>query len=101
MLFGSNGCTDAQTLVFLQLALASLLESTTNHIRPSLQTGQAARQLLPPPFHTATGRPSFGTYLAQGGLYVCCSLLVHFASDLGLELLQWSFIEQTLPIVLV
>jgi hypothetical protein len=28
-------------------------------------------------------------------------LLVHFASGLELELLQWSSIEQTLPIMLV
>ena len=71
------------------------------HIRPSLHKGQAARQLLLPIFHAATGRPSFGTHLAQGVLYVCCSVLGHFASGLGLELLQWSSVKQSLPIVLV
>ena len=63
--------------------------------------GRAARKLLPPLFNRVTGRAFLGTHPAHGALYVYCSLLGHFASGLGLELLQWSFIEQTLPIVLV
>ena len=90
-----------QILVFLQLYLSSLLEATASHIRPSLHKSRAARQLLPPLFHAATGRPSFGTHLAHGGLYVCCSMLDLDSSGLGIELLQWSFIKQTLHIVLV
>ena len=90
-----------QTLVFLQLALAFLLESIASLIRPSRHMGQDARQLLPPLFHGSTGRAFVGTHPAQGALYVCCSLLGHFASGLGLELLQWSSVKQTLPIVLV
>jgi len=37
-----------------------------------------------------------GTHLAQGGLYVRCLVLDLIAFGLGLELLQWSFVKQTL-----
>ena len=90
-----------QTLVSLQLALASLLKSIASHVRPSRHMGRAARQLLPPLFHGATGRVFLCTHPAQGALYVHCSLLGHFASGLELELVQWSSVKQTLPIVLV
>ena len=64
--------------------------------------GSSCRQLLPPLFHgSTTGRPSFCTHLTQGGLYVCFSVLDVVASGLRLEFLQWSFVEQALPIVLV
>ena len=63
--------------------------------------GRAVVQLLLHLFHAATGRPSFGPHLAQDGLYVYCSVLVLNFSDLELELLRWSFVEQILPTVLV
>ena len=79
-------------MVCLLLSLAFLLQATAIHGHPILHKGRVGRQLLPPLFHASTGQSSFGTHLAQGGLYVCCSLPVQFASGLGL-----SFFSGLLP----
>ena len=88
-------------MAFLQLFLASWLQATAVHVHPSLRKDQASRQLLPPLFQAAIDPPSFDTHLAQDGLYVYCSVLVLDFSDLELELLRWSFVEQILRTVLV
>ena len=90
-----------QILAFLQLFLASWLQATAIHDHPSLRKDWTGRQLLPPLFHAAIDPPSFDTHLAQDGLYVYCSVLVLDFSDLELELLLWSFVEQILHTVLV
>ena len=44
--------------------------------------------------------PSFGNHPDQEGLYVHCSLPAQYFSYLALEIVRYSFAEQTLPIVL-